>query len=266
MKIGIVGMGYVGSAVYASYRGLADVKFHDPAKSDSVPLSELAEWQPDAIFVCVPTPQADDGSCNVSNVESTLKQLESNRYLGLVICKSTATAEHYGNWWCDMHYRLVHAPEFLKASNSIEDYIKPHLVVIGGKPADCAEAFGIIARSRVKLSNTKVQVTDIKTAALFKYAANTFLSMKVIFANQLHQYCRANAGNWSQLSEMLAGDHRLGDTHWQVPGPDGHFGYGGSCFPKDVSAIIHDAKRFNVDFTLLDQVQSINQQIRTETL
>jgi UDPglucose 6-dehydrogenase len=264
MKIGIVGMGYVGSAVYASYQGLADLKFHDPAKSDSVSWYDLVHWDPDAIFVCVPTPQNPDNSCDVRAVDSTLTQINDLKYQRLVICKSTAPAEQYGIWWCDMRYSLVHAPEFLKATNSIEDYISPHLIVLGGKPGECAEAFGVIARSHVKLSNTRVQVTDIKTAALFKYAANTFLAMKVTFANQLHNYCRANAGNWSQLSEMLAGDHRLGDTHWQVPGPDGNFGYGGSCFPKDVSAIIHDAKRFNVDFTLLEQVQTINKTLRTE--
>jgi UDPglucose 6-dehydrogenase len=266
MKVGIVGMGYVGSAVFASYQGLADVKFHDPAKSDSVSLEELATWDPDVIFVCVPTPQKADGSCDVSITDTTLRRLHALNYQRLVICKSTAPAEQYGIWWVDMHYSLVHVPEFLKATNSIEDYINPHLIVLGGRPGECAEAFGIIARSHVKLSNTRVQVTDIKTAALFKYAANTFLAMKVVFANQLHDYCRANAGNWGQLSEMLSGDHRLGDTHWQVPGPDGSFGYGGSCFPKDISAIIHDAKKFNVDFTLLEQVQTINQQLRTETL
>ena len=264
MKIGIVGMGYVGSAVFASYQGLADVKFHDPAKSDSVSLEELVQFGPDAIFVCVPTPQNVDGSCDVSIAHTTLTALNTLGYQRLVICKSTAPAEQYGIWWVDMRYSLVHAPEFLKATNSIEDYISPHLIVLGGKPGECAEAFGIIARSHVKLSNTRVQVTDIKTAALFKYAANTFLAMKVIFANQLNQYCRANAGNWGQLAEMLAGDHRLGDTHWQVPGPDGNFGYGGSCFPKDISAIIHDAKRFNMDFTLLEQVQTINETLRTE--
>lgn len=257
-KIGIVGYGFVGKAVAASYE--SNVLICDPLLN-TMSLYELVQEKPDAIFICVPTNTKYDGSCDTSILESVLVQLIN--YGGVIISKCTAPPEFYLEQSKKLS-NLVYSPELLRANHAIQDYLNPELTIFGGNEFNCVQALNILRLSKVTINYENVIMTDIVTASVFKYAANSFLAMKVVFANQLNNYCKTVGGDWNLLKSMLQCDTRLGKTHWEVPGHDGKYGYGGACFPKDVSALITSAEVNGVDFTLLEKVKTINEKMRSE--
>jgi UDPglucose 6-dehydrogenase len=105
--------------------------------------------------------------------------------------------------------------------------------------------------------------TDAKTAELVKYVTNAFLSTKVSFANEMYQLCEGLDLDYDKIIEYATLDPRLGDSHWGVPGPDGDFGFGGHCFPKDLSALIEITKQLNTVNNVLKAVQTTNNTVRS---
>ena len=98
---------------------------------------------------------------------------------------------------------------------------------------------------------------------MVKYLTNSFLATKVSFANEMYQLCEALNLDYDKVIEYATLDNRLGKTHWNVPGPDGDFGYGGHCFPKDVKALIHVASDYDVSSIILNAVDQKNNNVRT---
>jgi UDPglucose 6-dehydrogenase len=259
MKIGIIGMGYVGRAVEASWLGSQhSVKFYDPAVAGSVGgIDEIINDQPGAIFVCVPTPSSDSGACDTTVIENTLKSLVGH-YAGAIIVKSTVPPD----FWLDYKHvhNLYHVPEFLVARQAIYDYLNPDFIFVGGNN-DCHDAIRIIRASAVRIS-VPIVTTDLITASLVKYFMNSFLATKVTVLNQYYQLCEKLGGDWNKFTEMIEVDDRMGSSHNQVPGPDGQFGYGGACFPKDVRAIINSIQAHNVSAGIIEAVDSANTHFR----
>ncbi len=252
MKIGIVGLGYVGKAVAHTHRN-QELIVRDPKLGDSsASLQKIKTC--DAIYVCVPTPMLNDGHCDDSYIKSVLNEL--NDYKNVIIAKSTVPPgvyirlqDHYSN--------LVHVPEFLTAANATQDYETSTWVLIGGNKKYCDVAKTIIKSSTIQATN--YHITDIATASLFKYMANAFMATKVTFMNDLYHLANAVGVDWKEVKELAKNDPRLGSSHWEVPGPDGQFGYGGACFPKDVSAIIEHGLDIGTPQRLLEAVKEINQ-------
>lgn len=255
MKIGIIGIGYVGSAVAATHK-CHTIVIRDPKLGkQSASLDQI--FQCDAIYVCVPSPMKNDGSCDTSYMESVLEEIKN--YNKVIIAKSTLPPEFYKK--IQLKFKnLVHVPEFLTAANAIEDYERSTWVLIGGMEPYVDQAIEIIRSSSVAAK--KYIKTEIAAASLFKYIANSFLATKVTFMNDIFHLARKLDISWDDIKEIAKNDQRLGDTHWDVPGPDGLFGYGGACFPKDVSAIIEHAKDLNCTLSLLESVTSINEKHR----
>lgn len=261
LKIGIIGHGFVGSAVaYANKHN--NVIINDPAIPDSRPLEEFKDC--DAVFVCVPSPEKDYGKCDTSILEKVLLDLS---LVGLdaqtpIISKVTAPPLAYSKLQ-SLYPSLVYSPEFLTARNAINDYKYAKFLVLGGEHQVCQRAFKIITDSWTSLEPHKNTVfTDIKTAALYKYLANCYMAMKVTFMNDFYQMAEACDIPWEGLQQIGRLDERIGNTHWNVPGPDGQFGWGGMCFPKDVAAICEEAIDLKLDFELMQRVESINEKHR----
>jgi UDPglucose 6-dehydrogenase len=233
MKIGIIGYGYVGSAVAASY-DQKQLLINDPAHPDiSKSIDELKQ-NCDAIYVCVPTPQADTGECDTSILESVIQQLSG--FSGIVIAKSTASPAVYQQLEALSGLRLAHVPEFLTQVNAVNDYLKPKKIVVGCKESLHTAVADVILNSYVKFTG-QVEYCEIGEASMFKYLANTMLAMKVVMNNEYYDLCQAMGLNWNAISSIASTDVRLGNTHWRVPGPDGQRGFGGACFPKDTMAL-----------------------------
>ena len=113
-----------------------------------------------------------------------------------------------------------------------------------------------------RFNSMKYTLTDTTTSELIKYTLNCFFSTKVTYLNEIHQICSAVGANWKDLIEGFTSDSRVGDSHVNVPGPDGKYGFGGNCFPKDLNGLKHFAKNLNIDTTLLDAVWKKNTKLR----
>ena len=116
--------------------------------------------------------------------------------------------------------------------------------------------------SAIFRNTPKIIKTDAKSAELVKYVTNTFLSTKVSFANEMYKICEALELDYDKIIEMATLDPRLGDSHWGVPGPDGDFGYGGHCFPKDLDAILSLCRDLNINTNVLKATKATNNEVR----
>lgn len=257
-KIGIIGLGFVGGAIERSLEFDRKLVIMDPAKGHNATYKDLMECS--GIFVCVPTPQDDDGTCDTSILEGILNDLHSRRYTGVIISKCTAPPDQYEAWNV-AHPNLVHAPEFLTAANANDDYAAGKFAFIGGRvPAYIREAERIICMSQRSLE-TIVHCTAAE-AAMAKYAINTFMATKVVFMNELEALCSKTGVDYKQVAYMAMQDRRIGSSHMQVPGPDGAYGFGGMCFPKDTSALLKYAENSGVVMNVLDAAVKKNTLLR----
>jgi UDPglucose 6-dehydrogenase len=258
MKIGIIGHGFVGKAI-ANAHDQSKILINDPKFDKSASIEEIKN-NTDWIYVSVPTPMSGNGEIDTSILESVLDSLEG--YTGLVISKCTALPSYYINAKKHYKFRIIHVPEFLTAANANADYMTPSMIVMGGDIEDCQYYKDIVVNAdNTNTMSTKFVATDIGTASAMKYYANSFLATKVVFNNQFAEWCTKQGIDWNNLATINKLDKRLGNTHWDVPGPDGMFGYGGYCFPKDVSALTHS--EHNESLSLLKHQFEVNGKIRS---
>jgi UDP-glucose 6-dehydrogenase len=229
MKVLIIGYGFVGSAVGSIFTDEEKVII-DPKFSDDKISNHKLEFF-DSVFVSVDTPKAE----GFKLLESVLEELNENMISGTpVCCKSTATPEFYFD--ASQKYtnlRILHSPEYLNKTNPIKMFQEQKFFIIGGE-TDAAEKVANIFKSRLShVSN--IRITDIRTAALVKYAENAFLALRVTFFNEMYlahkqQNCEST---YEAFAEMVGLDERIGHSHSQVPGSDGKFGWESHCLTKD---------------------------------
>jgi UDPglucose 6-dehydrogenase len=257
MTIGIVGYGFVGSAIgecmYSMYDKVKIVD-KDPNKATHT-IDELGNC--DAVFVCVPTPQADNGVCDTSILEEVLENLLY--FKGPIISKCTAPPSVYKRLG-EKYINLVHSPEFLTAANAVRDYAKGKFAIIGGNnKAYRNEAERIIKQGQTELQY--IRHCSIEEAAFAKYGINTFLASKVVFMNEKYLLCEKTGMNYDVIVNLMQLDSRIGKTHMKVPGEDG-FGFAGMCFPKDTSALYHYALSEGYEMEHMKNVIETNKKLR----
>ena len=255
-KIGIVGLGFVGGAIYDALNWVADMVVMDPAKGHNATYQDLNQCS--GIFICVPSPQDDDGTCDTSILEGVLSNLKD--YTGVIISKCTAPPDVYARLNAE-YPTLVHAPEFLTAANASKDYANGKFAFIGGSVG----AYQREAERIIKISQPNLQYIyhcTIAEAALSKYAINSFMSTKVIFMNELYNLAQAAGINYDNVAHMIKADPRIGNSHMKVPGPDGHMGFGGACFPKDTSALLKYAEGLGAQMNVLNAAVKKNTLLR----
>ena len=201
-------------------------------------------------FIAVGTPQDKDGSADLKYVLQVAKQIgELMDSYKVIVDKSTVpvgTAEKVRNVIREtlkarnldhLEFDVVSNPEFLKEGNAIQDFMRPERVVVGTDNVRTGALFKELYDPFVRTTNNPVLIMDIKSAELTKYASNAFLATKVSFINELSILCDIVGADISQVREGMGTDSRIG-PRFLLAGP----GYGGSCFPKDVMALIHTAK------------------------
>lgn len=277
--IGIIGRGFVGTAVYEGLKHAFDIYVYDKIKGSMSVVSGVETHhpnQPDPIayllqnidgpvFVCVPTPMNEDGSCNVSIVESVIKEISevatrTGRKGTVAIIKSTVvpgTTLRLNQTYHDL--QTVYNPEFLTERNSVNDFKNQDRIIIGG-PHDGTS----MAKQMYETAYPNVPVTKTSStiAEMIKYMTNCFLATKVSFANEMSQICKKLDVDYDKVVEYATKDKRLGASHWSVPGPDGLKGFGGSCFPKDINALITLAESVGVEPSLMKAAWEKNLEVR----
>jgi UDPglucose 6-dehydrogenase len=255
MKIGIIGLGFVGKAVSNSYDDWMTIKYIidiDPEKNNAT-YEELGVT--DAVFVCVPSPSKEDGSCDTSILQEVLYNLRG--YTGPIISKVTAPPQTYRELG-KMYPNLVYSPEFLTAANASLDYLQSTFIVVGGTVMAYQREAARIINLSLKL-NDNVHYCSLDEASMMKYVINCFLATKVSFMNEIYQVAQHNDIDFYNVVKLAKLDSRIGKSHMSVPGPDGHFGFGGMCFPKDTKALINFAR---TDMPILGKVIEENDRIR----
>ena len=215
-------------------------------------------------FICVGTPSQPDGSCDLSYVDAVAQSIgEHMRAPLIVVDKSTVpvgTADRVRSHidaalkarGVSLDYHVVSNPEFLKEGDAVNDFMKPDRVVVGTESEHAAsmlrELYAPFARNR-----EKVMVMGTRSAEMTKYAANCMLATKISFINEIATLCEKVGADVRDVRAGIGADHRIG-PHFIYPG----LGYGGSCFPKDVKALIHTARSANMEPELLDAVERVN--------
>ena len=285
-KIAVIGTGYVGLTTGACFAHMghqvvcADI---DPAKVESlrrgvIPIVELglqelveeglaggrlsfvlgaanAAADCDIAFLCVPTPQGDDGSADLSYIEAAARQIGPVLpYEAVVVNKSTVpvgSAKVVERVMGRPDVKVVSNPEFLREGSAVQDFLKPDRIVVGCDD----QAAALKVSSLYDGISAPVIVTDPASAETIKYAANAFLATKLSFINAIAAICEGVGADVNDVVVGMGSDKRIGQEFLR-PGP----GWGGSCFPKDSRALLKIARDAGYHFDLLDGVIAINEE------
>ena len=267
LKLGIIGYGFVGKAMHTTFEHNSELTIVDPRYTDYT-VSDLKDK--DLVFICLPAPTLDDGTVDTTLIVDAMQLLSGIKYNGIVVVKSTLPPTDVQTLYdVFMHepnlLRYVYSPEFLRETSWEKDAVNPERIVLAGNFTDCKQVEEWYNNHSHVPRHTRFMLADYKEAALLKYAANAFLATKVVFMNQLQQLYTDILGlphptDWKAFIDMMSTDMRIGHSHMQVPGPDGKYGYGGSCFPKDVKAMNGFDKLDRL--TLLKEAELANTEIR----
>lgn len=268
MVLGIIGQGFVGSAVREGFNTHFQVETYDtdPSKNPTQKSVSALVAISDVIFICVPTPMKKDGSCDTSIVETVVEQVDEaldnlNKNIDVII-KSTVPPGTTQNLQADcIASRLFFNPEFLTEANWKEDFINQDKIIIGTTDPFRDEAgIELIKQFHlIRFPNVGIVLMSATEAEFLKYVTNTFLAMKVSFCNEMFDIAEKLGIKWSDLTDILSMDGRLGSTHWKVPGPDGHRGFGGSCVKPETLVLLSDnTSRRICDLQKGDVVMSVN--------
>ena len=263
MIVGIVGVGFVGSAVKATMENSYQVETFDIESSLSTTdsIKDLTD-KCHLVFVCVPTPESKDGSVDTSIVESVLAAIGKAECA--VVLKSTvppgfteAESEKLGRG-------IIFNPEFLTAANAVADYANQNHTILGVADIGTINHHERLVTQVLKtaLPLSVIIHTKSRTAELLKYARNAFLATKVSFANEIYALAESLNIPYSEVESLMILDKRIGPSHLSVPGWDGSLGFGGACFPKDTAALLAVLKTLQLPHKTLEGAIQTNQRVR----
>jgi len=260
MKIGIIGQGFVGNAIYQKFKNYYDVKTFDIKGRMHCNSSEQATLDSEIVFICLPTPMNRDGSCHTDIVEAAIKRCFEFGKAKIVVIKSTIPPGTVAKWNEKFpSLSIVFNPEFLTEANAVQDFENQTRIILGGPKNATTKLKTVYSKVFPKAAIVK---TDSTYAEMVKYITNAFLATKVSFANEMYQICNGLDVDYDKVIEYACYDERLGKSHWAVPGPDGDFGFGGHCFPKDLSALLRIAEDLNTTDNVLSAVEQTNYEVR----
>jgi len=210
------------------------------------------------IFIAVPTPPQADGHVDLSFVEGVAREIAVHiKEYRIVVDKSTVpvktgekVAQTINRYNPGAQIDVVSNPEFLREGSAVEDLMKPDRIVIG---VSSDRAVGPM-KEIYEPFNAPIHVTDLNSAELIKHASNSFLALKISYINAVAAICEASGANVERVAEGMGADKRIGRAFLNAG-----IGYGGSCFPKDLSAFIRISEELGYEFRLLKEVEAINQ-------
>jgi UDPglucose 6-dehydrogenase len=266
--IGIVGYGFVGKAV-AQLNEFFPVEIYDPFIDEY--MFNLKAFKQDIVFVCVPTPSKENGELDTTIVEQVTKQWRGlTTKESILVVKSTVPPGTTA-MLCNMFStdKIIHNPEFLSQNTAMEDFRKPEEVVIGHYNRSAAEKLVNLYKKYYPLNLEVPYYVGLGVEAeMLKMVRNSYYALKVSFFNQVEELCDMHEIEYSKFREMLTlgGRHPwLASQHTMVPGPDGKYGFGGACLPKDSEGLCRVAEQVGVEMTVLKEAIAYNKRRRNET-
>jgi len=266
MKIGIIGNGFVGSAILHGFiLHTENIYVYDKDKNKSNNSLEETLEESSIIFVCLPTPMFENGKADLSIIFNFFKDISTKKIdysKKVFVLKSTivpGTSGRLQKKYSD--FNIVFNPEFLTERKARLDFINSSRVVLGGSKEN-TEKVKTLFRKRFPF--TKIIETDFETAELVKYMANCFFATKVSFMNEMKQISDALDADWQKALEGFITDGRIGNSHIDVPGHDGSLGFGGKCFPKDLNAMIQKSLELGIDPKIMKAAWEKNLEVRKD--
>jgi UDPglucose 6-dehydrogenase len=256
--VGIIGNGFVGESQAFAFSPTNQIRIYDVNQLKSTH-SKDDVYESDFIFVCVPTPMYDDGNQDLTYIENVFKDA---KYGPIYIIKSTVlpgTTEMLQGQY--PHLNIIFSPEFLTERTAKLDMLTQSRVIFGGD-RELTEKVEELFKCR--FMNRHFIHTDSRTAEFIKYMNNTFFATKISIMNEYYRLANLVGVNWEDALHGFVSDGRIGDSHLHVPGPDGKLGFGGTCFPKDINALINMAKNVGVNMNVLDAAWKTNLEVRPE--
>lgn len=256
-KIGIVGNGFVGKATKVL---CGDCIIFDVDETKCEPkgttISDIKKC--DIIFVCVPTPMQSDGKCYlgiVDNVIESLKGYEENIVLRSTVPVGTCVARN-----------INFMPEFLTEKNWFHDVKNCKSWILGIQHDSMKQKLShllYVSQKENRIDHNDHFITKPSDAELVKYIRNTFLAMKVSYFNEIYNFCSGKNLNFDHVRNLVCQDERIGHSHSYIYNDktDGYRGFGGTCFPKDLSSLIEQFKESNIESPILNSVQFRNNNI-----
>lgn len=250
MHIGIIGNGFVGKATSILECKDVELIIYDIVPEICKPLGTTLYdiCKCDLVFISVPTPMNKNGSCHLDilkNVVSSIRKVQHELNISdlLIVNRCTVPIGTSDELKCNF------MPEFLTEKNFKEDFINNPDWIFGLKQDETDILFKKKITQLINLSHknnciksNKVHFVNNKEAEMIKLFRNNFLSTKIAFCNEIYQFSKLCGMNYETIRELATRDPRIGQSHTSVPGHDGNFGYGGTCFPKDTNNLLHQMK------------------------
>lgn len=239
MIIGIVGLGFVGSAMYESFekKGISLIGYDKYKDGGIGSLESILKCE--IVFLCLPTLfNKTTKQYDKSSIHEVCGGLVDNNYDGLVVLKSTVEPETVNNLSEKYKLKLIHNPEFLSARTAFEDFHSQKHIVLG-KGSNCSlEDINILKEFYEKnYTESTVSICDSLESESMKIMCNCFYASKIMIFNEYAALCRNNGANFHKIRELMLKNNWINPMHTIVPGTDGKLGYGGACFPKDTLAL-----------------------------
>jgi UDPglucose 6-dehydrogenase len=271
VRLGIVGLGVVGSAILHGFERIGhDVLGYDIRDPPPASIEDLIDT--DAVFICVPTPQGQDGSCDASRVEGVVAKLADLEYRGLAVIKSTVQpgttdriAATHGS------LRIAFCPEFLRERAALVDFVEHHDVcVIGAFPPssnrrpEWSARLGCddvaVLRDAHGTMPAHVAVMTPTEAELAKYFSNVFNALRVVFANEFYEVCRAMGASYGTIKDAMIRRSTIVDAYLDCN--ERYRGFGGVCLPKDTQAFAAHVRSLGLDMKLFETIVQENKKFR----
>lgn len=243
-SIGIVGAGMVGHAMARTFMEHGDVRVYDVVPEKRTHTFEEAVTS-DFVFFCLPTPMMDpdneDYRCDLRVVDSVLSDARKlHRERSIYVLRSTVPPGTTNRLALELNLPLVYSPEFLTARAALVDSQTPSRNLVGYVPhMSYTPAEKLTRLYRRRFPGVFCFLREAKDCEAAKLAGNAYFALKVAAMNELYRGCRKLDCDWNSVREMLLADGRIAHAHTAVPGPDGLFGFGGACLPKDLQNLIH---------------------------
>ena len=256
MKVGIIGLGFVGSAIKASFElKNIDVFGYDKFKDGGIgSLSDM--FQKNILFLCLPTPFDEKEMCyDITSIQETCKILSENAFSGLLVIKSTIEPTTTDNLSKEFNLKIIHNPEFLTEATAYEDFHNQKHIVLG-------KGVNVLDEELNRLYNlyneyypdAAISLVSSEESECMKLFVNSFYATKIQFFNELYLLCKNIDCNYDSIKELMLKNNWIHPMHTKVPGRNNELSYGGNCFPKDTNALLQYMKRNNSKHEVLEAV------------
>lgn len=239
MKIGIIGVGFVGGAMKKVFeeKNIEVFAYDKYKKYDAI--EEVCKS--DIIFLCLPTLFIEECGYDKKPIYETCDYLEEMQYKGSVVVKSTVEPGTVKKLNKRYSFDIYHNPEFLTARTAYEDFKNQTHIVIGVDLKK--ESLNVYNFYKKHWPNAKISICKTEESEAMKLFCNNFYSMKIMIFNEFYDLCKKQNLDYNIITELMLKNEWINKMHTEVPGPDGKLGYGGACFIKDTNALLEHTKR-----------------------